>query len=262
MIIREMPNEQLLCIPQTNHALMAADFCRHWGNRDFDTPEPYSPTLSAIAQHDNGWYEWELRPKLRPDGFPMDFVNDPDVIAKVQLWRRSVSRAAAQHPYAGILVGRHASLLYQDSFHEIASEDARAHVAEFIADQQMLLELLRLQVAAEPQFQTWLSDACVEANSRLLQFGDRASLQISMPWAREYTFAHGPVNGSGEFVPIQMCFDDKTVTFDPWPYGVAEFPVAMEGWLLNQRTFATEAAYHDALAGAPFYRQTWRVVPG
>lgn len=261
MIVREMPNEQLLCIHQTSHALMAADFCRHWGNRDFAPPQPYGPTMIAIAQHDNGWYEWEQRPKLRPDGYPMDFVNDPDVVAKVQLWRRSVDRSAAQHPYAGILVGRHASLLYQDSFDQIASEEARAHVAEFIADQQLLLELFRMQAADAPQMQRWLSDERIDANSRLLQFGDRASLQLIMPWASERLFPLCPLDGQGTMVSIRMQFDEETVTFDPWPYHVGEFTVTMEGWLLSRRTFATEAAYHTALAEAPFYRQTWRVVP-
>ena len=55
MIVREMPNGQLLCIHQTSHALMAEEFCRHWGNADFAAPTPYAETMLAIAQHDNGW---------------------------------------------------------------------------------------------------------------------------------------------------------------------------------------------------------------
>ena len=40
MIVREMANGQLLCIHQTTHALMAEQFCRHWGNGDFARPLP------------------------------------------------------------------------------------------------------------------------------------------------------------------------------------------------------------------------------
>lgn len=59
MIVRELADGRLLCIRQTSHALMAAAFCRHWGNADFAPPAPYEPVLLAIAQHDNGWTEWE-----------------------------------------------------------------------------------------------------------------------------------------------------------------------------------------------------------
>ena len=112
MIVREQPDGRLLVVNQTSHALMAAAYCRHWGNREFARPEPYDAVLAGIAQHDNGWYEWEEQPRLRADGYPMDFLHHDDPLAKVDLWARGAARAAAQHPYAGLLVGQHAASLY------------------------------------------------------------------------------------------------------------------------------------------------------
>ena len=126
MITRPMPNGQLLCINQTSHALMAAEFCRHWGNRDFAAPAPYQPVLTGIAQHDNGWYEWELAPLLRADGAPMDFLHGPPPHEKLALWQRGIDRAAAQHPYAGLLTGWHASLLYLDGIDRLSGEELLA----------------------------------------------------------------------------------------------------------------------------------------
>ncbi len=80
-----MPDGRLLCINQTSHALMAAEFCHHWGNRDFACPQPYAAVMLGIAQHDNGWYEWEQRPHLRGDGYPMDFLHGPPGEEKIAL---------------------------------------------------------------------------------------------------------------------------------------------------------------------------------
>jgi hypothetical protein len=113
MIVRAQPDGRLLCIHQTSHALMAYGFCRHWGNSDFAAPTPHAPVLAGIAQHDGGWSEWEAAPRLRADGAPMDFMHGPSLAEKLAIWQRGIERAAAQHPYAGLLVGRHAALLYQ-----------------------------------------------------------------------------------------------------------------------------------------------------
>jgi hypothetical protein len=103
MIVHELPNGQLLCIHQTTHALMAEEFCRNWGNHTFARPAPYSAVMLGVAQHDNGWYEWELQPKLRNDGYPEDFLHESDLNAKLQLWRRGITRLYAQHPYAALM---------------------------------------------------------------------------------------------------------------------------------------------------------------
>lgn len=43
----------------------------------------------------------------------MDFIHDDDPFGKIEfgkieLWRRGINRAYTQHPYAAILIGRHA----------------------------------------------------------------------------------------------------------------------------------------------------------
>ena len=70
---------------------MAADFCRHWGNDAFAVPTPYEPVIMAIAQHDNGWYEWEeapLRLTSRARLIPWISCTVRRADAKAALWRR------------------------------------------------------------------------------------------------------------------------------------------------------------------------------
>jgi len=259
MIVRDMPDGRVFCIHQTSHALMAEEFCRHWGNCDFAAPSPYAATLLAISQHDNGWFEWELHPKLRADGYPMDFIHDDDPLAKVQLWRRAVNRAYEQHPYAAVLIGRHAALLYESNDQNALPDDLRARIADFLADQKMLLTLVRHEFAGDATMLAALEDNVVDANTRLLQFGDNASLQVIMPWGTPRRLANCPVDRAGTRCAIQMAYHENTITFDPWPYAVDAFEVNIHGRLLTQRYFSDRAAYHAALLEAPFHIQSWTV---
>lgn len=258
MIIREMANGQLLCIHQTSHALMAEQFCRHWGNADFAHPLPNEATMLAIAQHDNGWYEWELHPRLRSDGYPMDFIHDTDLLGKVRLWRRGVARVYAQHPYAALLVGHHAALLYGNDLPNL-SGDLREAVAEFMADQQRLLDVVRHAYANDDGYGAFLTDDAVDANTRLLQFGDRASLQVIMPWATQHQLFNCPLTVQ-ERITVEMRYSAHEITFAPWPFGVDCFAVEIQGKLLSERHFTNEETYHAALAEAPLLRLSWQVV--
>lgn len=261
MITRPQPNGQLLCVNQTSHALMAAEFCRHWGNADFAVPTPYAPVMAGIAQHDNGWYEWELAPLLRPDGAPMDFLHGPPLPEKLALWQLSVERAAAQHPYAGLLVGRHSGLLYLENMDRMGGEEALM-VRRFISAQELRMAETAQAFAADPVLGPALRPAVVEAHTRLLQFGDNASLQVCLPRGPQRTLHNCPVDMQGTYTSIEMSWDAQTITFAPWPFGVDSFDVIIHGRLLNQATFPDAHAYHAALAAAPYHLLAWSVIPG
>lgn len=261
MIARKMGDGRLLCVHQTTHGLMAAQFCRHWGNVDFATPQPYTPVMMAIAQHDNGWYEWELAPRLCVDGFPMDFMTHTHQTEKTILWQRGIDRVWAQHPYAALLVSRHASILYEKFLDQGAYEgENRRAVIGFLADQKGMMERARRLLGGDLDLLAAMQPEFIETNTRLLQFGDQASLQISVPWSAETTLTHCPLDYTGATVEMRMRYNDQTISFDPWPYGVDQFEVTLEGYLIEGDHFADEADYHRALAEASFYRKTWNVM--
>lgn len=261
MIVRTQPDGRYLCINQTSHALMAEEFCRHWGNGDFARPAPYGPVMLGIAQHDNGWYEWELAPQLRPDGVPMDFMHGPPTLEKLALWQRGIDRAGAQHPYAGLLVGWHASLLYQSDLIRLTGDEHLA-AKTFISNQELRIAQVRHAFADDPILAPALEPTVVQANTRLLQFGDNASLQVCIPWEAERTLHHCPVDFRGAYTSIKMTWDEEVITFSPWPFGVDEFSVSIHGKLLDRPTYPDEQSYQAALTVAPYLHLTWRVVPG
>lgn len=252
MIVRELEDGRLLCIHQPTHALMAEAFCRHWGNRDFARPSPHDAVMVAVGQHDNGWWEWEQQPRLRSDGYPMDFVHDDDPLGKVALWRRGVARA-------GLLVARHAALLYQPLPRHGWDDGVQAAIQHFVDDAAALAGHVRLALQEVPEATDWLRPARIEANVRLLQFGDIASLQVLVPWAKHREIHHCPVDFEGAETTIVMMHDETHIHFEPWPFDVETFTVSILGRVLTQTHFPSEAEYHAALLAAPFKQMTWRV---
>ncbi len=71
--------------------------------------------LFAVREHDNGWREADAAPP-RWDSErrqPHDFLTMPQA-ARIEIWERGVSRFAGEHPYAALLITRHARRLYSD----------------------------------------------------------------------------------------------------------------------------------------------------
>jgi len=68
----------LLVIRQTDHAFLAAFFARAWGNERFSKPQPNGSFCLAVAEHDNGWSDWELQPTVDPKThLPYSFMSIP-----------------------------------------------------------------------------------------------------------------------------------------------------------------------------------------
>jgi hypothetical protein len=260
MIVQELAGGQLLCINQTTHALLAEAFCRHWGNTVFARPEPYDAVMLAIAQHDNGWYEWEQQPRLREDGYPADFLHEADPIGKVALWTRGMQRAGAQHPYAGLLIGGHAACLYRTYPEQGLAVEAQQCIDSFVETQAELVAYVRDQWQAIPEIAHGMRPEVLEANIRLLQFGDAASLQLCMGSGPARQIAHCPVDFAGAETTIAMTCAGTSVHFDPWPFDVDHFELSVHGKLLSQRVFATTADYHAALAAAPVGVMRWQII--
>ena len=102
MVVRERPDRFLL-FGQHEHALMAGEFARRWGER----PVPFESTVYAVANHDLAWRE--------PDGEvlwneekdrPYSFVDYP-LHLKLPAQKRGIDRVEARDSYAGCLCSMH-----------------------------------------------------------------------------------------------------------------------------------------------------------
>lgn len=241
MIVNPTPNGwELICQPA--HALLSLQLAARWKH---DTPPPrWWETLHAVAQHDNGWHEWEQEPKLTGSGAPMNFIHmpPPDAIAQ---WERGIARAAHQGRWVGLLVSRHATSLYAGRKGDLDALDA----------------FLERQTAQQAQWQRELgvTEEDTALGYRWVRFFDWLSLVLG--WRRL------PENGS----PISLGMgpdgrdynarrlSDGAVTLDPYPFAEAAFTVTVEARVLHQKTFADEALYRTIFRSARPTVLEWQI---
>ncbi len=118
-------NGTIRLVTQPDHAIVSGYLAAHWGNEEFsklgyfdDSSEPEqlaAETIFGIAEHDNGWWEWEASPTITasdklPKGLA-EVLSIPEQAA--ERWRIGIHRFEESHPYASLLMNFHAYWLYR-----------------------------------------------------------------------------------------------------------------------------------------------------
>lgn len=191
MIRSDDGGEGWLLIRQPEHARLAGDLARAWGEPPFRPPEPFAETVLAIAHHDDGWADWEAAPRADLEtGRPLSFL-EVGAAEHVEIWRRSTALAHERDRYAALLVSRHAVdlLRYRLSAPGTQAED-RAAIEAFFAEQTSLRAAILAEARGleagpagivrwhRPAWGRLAEDATVEAGFRLLQALDYLSLVL------------------------------------------------------------------------------------
>ena len=127
----------------------------------------------------------------------MDFLAGPAWPTKLALWTEGIAAAFDQHPFAGVLVGRHAAMLYQRMVDQIADPAERGRRPTSLPDQDEVTARARRLLAAIHPWRSALDEPVIDGCTRLLQFGDLASLRVCVPWAPDADLANCPVDLAG-----------------------------------------------------------------
>lgn len=231
-------------IYQRAHALLAAKLIAPW--RAEERPERWMETLSATAQHDNGWQDWETGRRLTPARTPRHFRETP-IDNLVTQSRRALTRAWHQGLWSGLLVSRHVSFLYEPLRGEDDAMDA------LLDEQQAQREAWRDQLAVDEE--------AVSRAYALLRWGDTFSLvlcQQQMPFnQRSLEIDIGPEGTRYHAREVE----DGIIEVDPWPYAVEEVVVSVDSYVIEQLTFDSEDALAEALREAALQSCTWCLRP-
>jgi len=206
-MLKTLRQDQMWLVTQPDHAQVSGYLAAHWGNDDFARPgyfasSPDSERLRAetvfgIAEHDNGWWEWDATPELADvDGFPSGLS---DVLKNQQegmnRWRLGVRRFSSNHAYASLLISSHAYWLYAAKIQADTDpvfthplfwrgaadkllpgnlDEVRAFVAEIKGLQDDWIEEIR----KDPARTYWVDEEHLYPNVRLLQLADGLSLSL------------------------------------------------------------------------------------
>jgi Protein of unknown function (DUF3891) len=201
MLIRPEPDGSYLAIGQASHAWVSGQLARAWGNDEFGGVEPWEEVCLGAEQHDIGWAEWDLDPKIDPDtGRPHTFISLP-LPEKLELWSRAARKMISQSRYAALLVSMHGTALYE-AFPP-AEPDEQALVQRFLDEQRAL----------QQQLSGGLDPAEVRRNQKLIFAWDYISLALCLDWA--------PANvkdvPAADDAPVTLALTE-TGELDPWPF--------------------------------------------
>lgn len=259
--------EHLLAIRQTDHAFLAGFFAREWGNELFSKPEPHASFCLAVAEHDNGWSDWELQPTLDSrTHLPYSFMSIPTE-THIAMYQRGIERLVKVDHYAGLLASMHASELYDRARATMPGYSAKyvkstesQQVNDFV--QQLRLQQLRLKVdlRANPATKDFSDEARLKGNTARLEMLDRLSLHFCMNIQDDVLFDAVPVNEQGEEADIELHHEGAgVVAIAPYPFRREPLAFSIMARRVAKKVYSSDADFQKTLAAAQYFPMKFAV---
>lgn len=260
MIVCPFDDERVALLAQTDHSRVAGVLAAHWGNERFARLEPYNSMVLAAQEHDSGWWDWEIRPTLGPDGRPMDYIGSTKRLGETWLdfYRKGVARVAAHDLYAAFNISAHGEGLATSgmgllpSIPALTSEPA---FGQYVEEQKGWRAGVLEQLRDDPEFAAYASDEQVWTNYKYMQVFDQFSQFITNRHPFNSTVRkNGPSPTlSGLPVPTRPgedsvvitidVIDETTATVDPYPFDIDPLVIHFQGRFIPNRAFESEQEF-------------------
>ena len=242
-------------IRQADHARLAGEFARRWGNTLFPAPQPRDQAVLGISFHDEGWVEQDALPQRnRLTGAPRQFL-ELSAAEFLPIWERSISRGYENGPAAGWLVSWH--------FSELAR--MRLASAQLSASERALFEAFaeRQKESREQALAHLMLHGREElmACGRLLQFCDLLSLFACLGADAPLVAPQGFVMHSGREQKIRLEPENGAIRLVPYPFDVSEMRLSVSARRLSRPQFASDQELLKDLLSAKEEKLTFRFVP-
>jgi hypothetical protein len=259
MIIQDH-SDHLLVIRQTDHAVLSGFLAREWGNELFRRPDLFESFCLAAREHDNGWSEWELTPKIDPKTrVPYTFMSIPTE-EHIALYQRGIERLVEVDRYAALLACLHCIGLYDRSRATIPGYSAKYVKStesqlsnEFL--QRLKLQQLRLKVdlRANPATRSLAEDKTLERNAGVLEALDRLSLYVCLNFLQDATIDNVPLYMEREGVDLELRpLEENSVSLSPYPFRKNPMAVSILARRVPKRLYSDDTDFQRTLALAPY----------
>ncbi len=249
-------NDSIRLVTQPNHAVVAGYMASHWGNEEFtklgfydncsDPEKLAAETIFGIAEHDNGWWEWEASPpSSESDKLPLGLtavIQNPT--EATQRWRIGTARFEDSHPYASLLMNFHAYRLYnvvqedESSIHPLSGDKKSISNANSLQVTSLIETLQNQQERLKQQLDSlggWHKDAIrpeiLLPHARMIQMLDALSLYLCSDLIPpvsgkakglgrdEIVLNYTPRKNWADKVKLHITpHDDGTLVCDPYPF--------------------------------------------
>lgn len=260
MIVRSLGDGQTALMGQTDHSRLVGQLAAHWGNAEFAAPQPYDSVVRAAVYHDFGWLAYETHPLVSPEnGTPYQFRELPFRPEQLDNYRRWVDWLTDVDPYAGLLVSRHRTGLWQGRYGEITHPGARYNptavrpeINAFIADAEATQE--RLRNGTDPEE--------TRTNYRLLQVWDLLGLYFCCQAPYEDYIEPVPATYQGdEGIRLELTpHGEWEVAFSPYPFDHRPLQVQIGYKALPAEHYASQEAFERAYFQADQRLMTYTLV--
>ena len=269
MILQDQ-GDHLVVIRQTDHAVLSGFLARELGNELFARPEPAESFRLAVTEHDNGWSEWELLPRIdRVTFLPYSFMSIPTT-EHMALYQRGIERVVKADRYAGLLVSLHCAGLYDRTHATIPGYSAKyikSQESELVNEftQGLRLQQLRLKVdlRADPAMNDFIEENWLQTNSKRLEALDRLSLYFCLAPMEPATIDGVPVDYKGSEVDwVLQPEADQSVTLEPYPFRRDPLEISVLARRVPKRRYADDAEFHKAVAQAPYFALEFTIRAG
>ena len=269
MIIQDQ-GEHLVLIRQTDHAVLSGFFARELGNEFFVRPEPADSFRLAAMEHDNGWSECELLPRIDPVNFlPYSFMSIPTA-EHMALYQRGIERVVKVDRYAGLLVSLHCAGLYDRTRATIPGYSAKyiksqeaPQVNDFLQGLRLQQSRLRVDLRADAAMEGFSGDNWLQINSKRLEALDRLSLYFCLAPMEPATIDGVPVDYKGAEVDwVLQPEADQAVTLEPYPFRRDPLEISVLARRVPKRRYADNGEFQKTLSQAGFFPMKFTIRAG
>lgn len=242
MIVSETdkPQGRGRVVLQKDHADLASQLARAFGNEQFAPLEPRAQMEFLALNHDRGWDDADAAMGRNPlTGLPFSLVNTP-IDALLATGPRSIAYNAEQHPYCGLLAAMHVWGLFHGRYglSDKIVVDRLSGEAKVKADAMLLgVKEQQQQLAAwchdDPYFRRFVAPEKLMQNYKLLQFFDTLSLYFNERVGKDgdgTEFVHVPQDQTRDCTIDLIPLGRKTYRLSPYPF-------AQDRLVLNQHAF-------------------------
>jgi hypothetical protein len=246
-MLHRSSNEGLVCITQPNHAWVAGELARAWGNEQFGQFVPSKEVCLGAEQHDIGWLPWEQSPTLnRQTGYPHRFSELPTQV-HLEIWSGAKRLAMPWGRYATLLVSLHGTGLYERIRGWQNSPESRQLVEEFLESEYTFQQQLIATLNNDSYYAPYVTPEVLRRNQKLVATWDALSLILCQNLPGEQQVESVPMADGETLLKVTKINDDPhQITISPWPFQESEVTLVYEGRLLRE-TFTDETAMREAL---------------
>lgn len=260
MIVQDQGN-QFVLVRQTDHAMLAGFFARHWGNAPFVQPAPFDSFCLAASEHDNGWTEWEIHPEVDPVAFtPYSHISIPTA-EHIELYRRGIERVVKADRYAGLLVSMHCAGLYdraRATLPGFSAKYVKANETQLVSDfvQRLRLQQLRLKVdlRADPATKDFADEKILQANLNRLEALDCLSLYFSQTPLGDHMIEGVAIDNAGSEVDWELRPDgENSATLSPYPFDKDPLEISILARRVAKRPYTDSEDFQKVLGRTSYF---------